>query len=482
MDCGPAALKCLLEGFGIHANYGRLREACQTDVDGTSIDTIEEVACESGLNAEQIVVPVDHVLLDAGECLPAIAVVVLANGVTHFVVAWRRHGRLVQVMDPAAGRRFVPAERFHGELFVHQMAADAAYWREYAGSEQFLAPLRARVSRLGGDLSACEGLLAKSLDDPGWRGIAALDAAVRTVTALVASRAIQPGAEATRVLDTFLASPENIPEHYWSASAGRAAEDGSEQVMVRGAVLVRALGRTSPADSNQRAPRSPELVAALEQPPSRPGRDLIGLLRADGVLTPTALLSALALASGGVMLEGILLRGLVGATVLPQTITPLLALGVFSFAMLLVELPLTSGLLRLGRRLEIRLRVAFLRKIPLLGDRYFQSRLKSDMAERSHSIHLIRRLPELGGQLLRSGFELALTTAGIIWLDPASGSIALLAAFITLVIPLAAQPVLMERDLRPALSVTFISTRCWAFSPSTVMAPSLRCGGRTKVC
>jgi len=28
MDCGPAALKCLLEGFGITVNYGRLREAC----------------------------------------------------------------------------------------------------------------------------------------------------------------------------------------------------------------------------------------------------------------------------------------------------------------------------------------------------------------------------------------------------------------------------------------------------------------------
>jgi ABC-type bacteriocin/lantibiotic exporter with double-glycine peptidase domain len=44
MDCGPAALTCLLEGFGISVSYGRLREACQTDVDGTSIDTIEEVA------------------------------------------------------------------------------------------------------------------------------------------------------------------------------------------------------------------------------------------------------------------------------------------------------------------------------------------------------------------------------------------------------------------------------------------------------
>ena len=28
MDCGPAALKCLLEGSGIPVSYGRLREAC----------------------------------------------------------------------------------------------------------------------------------------------------------------------------------------------------------------------------------------------------------------------------------------------------------------------------------------------------------------------------------------------------------------------------------------------------------------------
>ncbi len=28
MDCGPASLKCMLEGFGITASYGRLREAC----------------------------------------------------------------------------------------------------------------------------------------------------------------------------------------------------------------------------------------------------------------------------------------------------------------------------------------------------------------------------------------------------------------------------------------------------------------------
>src|SRR5947209_13322412 len=75
MDCGPAALKCLLEGFRIPVSYGRLREACQTDVDGTSIDTIEVVANELGIEAEQIMITVDHVLPEAAQSLPALAVV-----------------------------------------------------------------------------------------------------------------------------------------------------------------------------------------------------------------------------------------------------------------------------------------------------------------------------------------------------------------------------------------------------------------------
>jgi len=98
--------------------------------------------------------------------------------------------------------------------------------------------------------------------------------------------------------------------------------------------------------------------------------------------------------------------------------------------------------------LEFRLRRAFLEKIPRLGDRYFQSRLKSDLAERSHSIHVVRRLPELAGQMLRYGFEIVFTTAGILWLDPASAAIALLCAVAAVAIPLAGQPVLTERDLR----------------------------------
>jgi len=74
MDCGPASLKALLEGFGRPASYGRLREACHTDVDGTSIDTLEEIANRLGLDASQVMVPMDHLLLPEAGVLPCIVV------------------------------------------------------------------------------------------------------------------------------------------------------------------------------------------------------------------------------------------------------------------------------------------------------------------------------------------------------------------------------------------------------------------------
>src|SRR5687767_4789715 len=132
MDCGPASLKCLLEGFGIPASYGRLREACQTDVDGTSIDAMEQIAVQLGLQAEQVMLPLDHLLLDEARALPAIVVIRQPSGATHFVVAWRRHRSLVQVMDPATGRGWLPLQEFLGQIYIHRQIVPAAAWREWA--------------------------------------------------------------------------------------------------------------------------------------------------------------------------------------------------------------------------------------------------------------------------------------------------------------------------------------------------------------
>ncbi len=453
MDCGPASLKCLLEGFGISVSYGRLREACQTDVDGTSIDTIEEAAVQLGLDAEQVMVPADHVLLPESQSLPAIIVVHLANGVTHFVVAWQRHGPLVQLMDPGTGRRWISTSRFFEELYIHTQPVPAADWRDFAGSEPFLGPLRRRLADIGASRSSSNRLIVRAVADPGWRAIAALDAAARMTKSLIRSGGLRKGRAAARVIEEFAARPETIPPDYWSAHPPADAAGAEDQLLMRGAVLVHVRGRAGHAPAAEDTARlSPELAAALTEAPSRPGRDLLHILKQDGLLAPGALVIALAVAIGGVLLEAVLFRGLFDLGrelgLAGQRLAALGAFLVFIAALLLLELPVTVSLLRWGRRLEVRLRMAFLDKIPKLGDRYFHSRLTSDMAERCHSINRIRHLPELGGQLTRRVFELLLTAAGVIWLDPATLPLVAAATLTALVLPLVTQPILSERDLR----------------------------------
>jgi ABC-type bacteriocin/lantibiotic exporter with double-glycine peptidase domain len=172
MDCGPAALKCLLEGFGIPVSYGRLREACQTDVDGTSIDTMEEIAVQLGLEAEQIMLPPDYVLLEETNALPAITVVALPTGMTHFVLVWRKHGPLVQGMDSAAGMRWLNHERLLSSLHLHTQLAPLVDWKEWATSEKFLKPLRRKLSDLGCSNNQTLRLTERAAADPQWRSLA----------------------------------------------------------------------------------------------------------------------------------------------------------------------------------------------------------------------------------------------------------------------------------------------------------------------
>ena len=152
MDCGPAALKALLEGYGVRVSYGRLREACQTDVDGTSIDQLEDAAIALGLDACQVMVPLDHVFAPEIENLPAIVVVTHPNGLQHFVVFWRRHGSWVQVMDPAVGRRWISVKQQLKYVYEHTQTVPAEGWREWAATDSFLKPLGSRIRRIGAEI------------------------------------------------------------------------------------------------------------------------------------------------------------------------------------------------------------------------------------------------------------------------------------------------------------------------------------------
>ncbi|MBV9156513.1 MAG: ATP-binding cassette domain-containing protein [Acidobacteriaceae bacterium] len=449
VDCGPAALKCLLEGFGTSVSYGRLREACQTGIDGTSIDTMESVANLLGLEAEQVMLPIDHLLLSESASLPAIVVVQLPNGLTHFVVLWRLHGRTVQLMDPGVGRRWASSAAFAKEIYNHTMAVPASDWRDFAASPDFQNALTGRFRAIGISRSKKEAFTRRVLEDESWRGLGALDAGLRLVTSLAHSGAFGGSGDRARLLERLCANPELIPLRYWSVSSGSKDDDGVEHVLMRGAVLVR-IRRKRAAPVVQRL--DSDLAAAVREAPLAPSRELMRFLWESGPAALGFLSVALAAAAGGVIVEALLFRGLFDIAdrlgLVGQRVGALTTIVLFSFVLLVLEIPAFSSALRLGRQIENRLRMAFLKKSPKLGDRYFQSRLTSDMAERSHSTQRLRHLPDIARQLARGILELCATAVGIIWLEPSTAPFVLFAVAAALVPAFTSQSLLAERDLR----------------------------------
>lgn len=465
MDCGPATLQALVRGFGLSVSYGRLREACQTGVDGTSISTMDEIANLLGLETEEMMLPADHLLVADAHALPAIVVVKIPNGANHFVVIWSVSGPWVQVMDPAAGRHWILRSALFARLYLHQASVPASAWRAWVAEQEFLATLDVRLAALDIPREDRDRLAAAALADPGWRAMAALDAATRMTTSMVHSGAIARGATCLSLIERQVEPAEDgqypliLGEYRSTWRAHEQVHDEAEETLtVRGVVLVRVRGRRALAtpgeDSGATAAAGlpPELAAALHEAPVRPGRTLLGMLLADGIATPVVLGLVLVVSAALITADAILLRGFleVGSQLglASQRAAAMIGLlGILALG-LVIELPLVAGALRLGRVLDLRLRMAFLAKLPRLDDRYFRSRLLSDMAERGHSLHLVRSLPQLGVRLLGASAQLLLTVIGIAWLSPASAPLALLAAIVCIGLPLACQPLMAERDLR----------------------------------
>lgn len=456
MDCGPASLKALLEGFGIQANLGALREACHTTVDGTSIDTLEELAGQLGLEAEQISLPVEHLIAPESGSLPALVVVTLASGLTHFVVLWRVHGSWVQLMDPGRGRRWIRRDELLRDLYVHEQRVPAAAVREWLGSDGFLDPLRMRLAGLGLG-GRRQRLIEEASADEGWETLAALDAAVRAVERLRGDRALTPGQTLAAVGKLFEAArvqraggPAVLGDELWTvrpAPPPASAADEPPSLLLRGAVAIRVLGRRSEIPAGSAA-----LAAVIRGRQPSPASKLMEMLRADGVWRWAPIGAGMALASMGAAFEALLFRGCLDIQrrlgLFEQRLAGVAALGALVLATLFLEWPLARSLWGVGRRLELRLRTAFFEKIPRIGDRYFQSRLVSDMAERAHLVHWLRILPGHAGLFMRTACELVVTTAALAWLHPPSAPLAIALAAAMIVVPILFQPTLIERDLR----------------------------------
>lgn len=457
MDCGPASLKCLLAGFGVNVSYGRLREACQTAVDGTSIDRIEELAKQLGLDAEQQIVPAGEFLANADTSLPALVVTVLPNGFTHFVVVWNRLGGYLQLMDPAVGRRWVRASDFESEIYTHTMDVDAAAWREWAGSPERLARLQKSILvTTGADASAA---IAEAASDESWKGLGALDAASRMIKGLVDAKAVSRS-RATSLLhqlfrDAQSSGGEPIPAAHWSVTA----TDDEEQIRVRGAVMVcirgtlaSQSGTTGASEQEPPAQIPDELMRALKESDPKPLRTLLQMLRADGVAAPTLVITSLLAAALLAIVEATVFRSVIDASrqlgLQTQRLVAVVVVIGLLVAVTAVERTSILSVVRMGRRLETRVRMAFAEMIPRIGDAFFRTRPSSDMAERSHALHGLRTLPSLGASIVRMTAELVVTVLAIVWITPSLAWIAAVAAVLSVAVPFLVSARIAEHDLR----------------------------------
>lgn len=433
MDCGPAVLKAALEGFGWSVHLGHLREACQTDVDGTSIDTLEDLARQLGMAPVQTLVPLAH--LARPDCLPLPAVVVTAtpDGARHFVLLWRRWRRWVQVMDPAAGRRWMRWDQLAGLLYVHTMAAAPAVAGRWLAAPPVRAGLAARLGALGA------GPLLDKVE--GFGALDALWQALHTAEALVESGSLSPrDGAAAGLVGALAAAPEpagGVP------SLCRPAGDA---VHISGAVVL----RLRPPAARPDAPGA--LGRALSTPGTAVAPALLRLLHrvAPGLL-PLGALVALAGALGGVA-QAALFRGLVDAARwLP---TPAARLGGMGVVLVLqavvvgIAVAWAALVARAGRRLELHIRRAFHARLPTVALGYFQSRLQSDLAERAHAIAGLKELPGALSRVLTAAAGLLSSLGAVLWLDPGLALPVVVAVLVGFAVPVAVHPLLASRELR----------------------------------
>ena len=403
MDCGPAALASLLGAFGLPARVDALRDLCGTDVDGTSIDALEELLLAAGLDAEQVVVPLGHALDLDVEHLPALLLTRTPGELVHVVVAWRRRGAFVELMDPAVGRRRVRIDALRHEALRHDFEAGEDEWAQYALSDELQVQLRARLQ---------------------GQGASAAHAARRVADAVAAGPVAGVGALLTELEGH---GPPVVEP------TGSVAHDGVPEVAVRGAVLVRVRGVLPGAEV------SAALQAALAPAASTPRAEVARLIGAHrrGV-TAAVLLSVTT--GAGVVLEALAARSVLDAgtgggrlALLAVAIAGVAAVG-------------TSGAaiaLGLGRGFERDLRARLLVATARLGDGYVRTRPVGDFAERAHATLLVRSGVEQAVTALRRAAEVAGVSVAVTVLAPATAPVAL-----ALLAGAIAGPVLVARRLQ----------------------------------
>lgn len=453
MDCGPSCLKSVLQGFNIPVHFGRLREACQTGVDGTSVDTIETLACELGLDAQQVLVPINHLHLPEAKATPSILITLLPNNLTHFIVVWRSFGPWAQVMDPSHGRHWIRWKKLKQLAYIHRMPLTKDVWEGWANGDEYRLALARRLETLGflsnevqeqfsktfQEINENPAIENSSIENSGtenWLPISCLDAAVTWTESLLNAKALKKGNEAKqflhsqykRALESHRPWEDAIPPQYWWAIQD---EELADSLRVDAAVLVRIEG-VAEKNNTEEAQEHSSLSSRINVPEVTSWATLKNILLPQQRKLAFWLVPIIVAAAASVALQALLFQGLLGMSSLIgqqqefSSFVPMLFL--FIVLSTVMELPIAKITLALGRQIETQFRVALFNKIPKIYDPYFRSRLLTDMARRGHRLYVLRLLPSVAVNLLQQISLIVFTLIGILWIDFFAGLIACLMA------------------------------------------------------
>ncbi len=108
-DCGPCCIQSIIKYYGGYVPLEKIREDTYTNINGTTAYHIINALNSYGFEAIGVKV---NTIFDTNIYLPAIAHLVLKNGLEHFAVIYKINARFIYLMDPARGKIKISVNEF----------------------------------------------------------------------------------------------------------------------------------------------------------------------------------------------------------------------------------------------------------------------------------------------------------------------------------------------------------------------------------
>lgn len=457
-----AVLKALLLGYAIPVTDAQLTAALSEYSADNSPDTLVHIAQKFGLTIEQAMLPADA--LQVAEALPVLVLLrPISEEPPHWAIVWNRIGPFYQVLDPQLGRLWMGSSQLLSELGNEALFLNAEAWRELATSVTARQFLQQRLQALGLNAEQIDPILTTAYAAAHGYGPAILDAASRTVEHMVKRGSSRRGVEIAQLITvTFTQMQQQLVEHRqlvapanWTVIPDLHAP-ALEDALVRlhGIIGLHIVGvaptaaatiptttdntdattSTTTAEATavaKDAAESTEEVTSPEKP------SVLGFLREEGLFAPILIIGAMVFAGAGMFFQAILFRSLAELSLRLETLEQRLwtigLLVAFTLTLLGLKWFSHSAVLKMGHRLDGRLRLAVLERIPRLSNAYFQQISPGDMIERIHQVRSVRKLPFYASELLYVAVQFLMTIVGLFLLDWLSA----LLTFIKLLLPFA---------------------------------------------